>query len=358
MRRALQTVLVITALPMIAAPVAAQRTVIPDAPRCAQCTVTLTHAARLVGSDADLGPVTHVGEDSRGNLYTPVLYDVHVVNVYDSDGRHTGTIGRRGSGPGEFRSVLFLRIHDDTLFVHDNGLARQSVFWSGALVRTRRVPGNMWDGLSYGPDILINAVVPEGDAAGAPLHWIDTEGRRRASGGAASGRFRRDEIPLMRRSMAAASGSAFWTARPTRYLLEKWDHELNLVESIEREADWFPPHSNTGILPDRPPQPRVRAIHLDDEERMWVLLHVGAPRWRETFTSTAPSPDMAFDGRMDVYYDSVLEVIDTPTGSLVTRIRLDEYATAFTTTGKLVVYGDDEGIPYLDLFDVRLHHGR
>ena len=42
------------------------------------------------------------------------------VRTFHPDGRHDRTIGRRGSGPGEFQSVMALDIEGDTLIVHDH----------------------------------------------------------------------------------------------------------------------------------------------------------------------------------------------------------------------------------------------
>lgn len=51
------------------------------------------------------------------------------LRFYDQDGRYLETTGRRGDGPGEFRSVgRLLRAKGDTLGVYDSGLRRLSWF--------------------------------------------------------------------------------------------------------------------------------------------------------------------------------------------------------------------------------------
>lgn len=72
--------------------------------------------------------------DSRGRIFVldrkPTL-----IKVYASDGTFTGTIGREGSGPGEFRQWGMLTISRDTLFHHDPGQSRtQSFTTDGAFV--------------------------------------------------------------------------------------------------------------------------------------------------------------------------------------------------------------------------------
>ena len=51
------------------------------------------------------------------------------LRVYAADGRHLQTVGRRGNGPGEFRSLSLLgRVQGDTTFVWDLSQRRVSVF--------------------------------------------------------------------------------------------------------------------------------------------------------------------------------------------------------------------------------------
>ena len=60
------------------------------------------------------------------------------VRVFDPSGRHVGSFGRRGSGPGEFKQPIALTWGPaDQLWVVDPGNARYSVFdTSGAFVRS------------------------------------------------------------------------------------------------------------------------------------------------------------------------------------------------------------------------------
>jgi hypothetical protein len=73
--------------------------------------------------------------DSRGRIF---LLDTKptLIKVYAPDGTFTGTIGREGSGPGEFRQWGMLTISRDTLFHHDPGQSRtQSFTADGAFIK-------------------------------------------------------------------------------------------------------------------------------------------------------------------------------------------------------------------------------
>ena len=60
------------------------------------------------------------------------------VRIFDARGGHVRTIGRRGDGPGEFRSLRWLTLRGpDSLVVGDDGLRRITIFdASGQVVRT------------------------------------------------------------------------------------------------------------------------------------------------------------------------------------------------------------------------------
>ena len=65
--------------------------------------------------------------DSRGRIFVMDRKPA-VIKVYAPDGSFIGTIGREGSGPGEFRERGLLTISHDTLFLHDPGQSRTQTF--------------------------------------------------------------------------------------------------------------------------------------------------------------------------------------------------------------------------------------
>jgi len=77
-------------------------------------------------ADIEIGP--------DGVLYV-LQPDARVVQVFDSLGRRVRTIGRRGSGPGEFQFPLRLGMKQDSLWVWDPTTARISIFDDGGRVR-------------------------------------------------------------------------------------------------------------------------------------------------------------------------------------------------------------------------------
>lgn len=72
-----------------------------------------------------LTDVTAAQEDRRGNVYV-VQWSIPYVAVFDTLGQRVATLGRRGDGPGEFRSVTHVSIVDDTIYV--SGRSKFAVF--------------------------------------------------------------------------------------------------------------------------------------------------------------------------------------------------------------------------------------
>lgn len=78
--------------------------------------------------EASLTSAPHLDVDSRGRIYVSDTYQ-NRVSILNPDGSLRGSVGRRGSGPGEFQSVQTVQVlPGDSLLVYDPELARVSVF--------------------------------------------------------------------------------------------------------------------------------------------------------------------------------------------------------------------------------------
>ncbi len=85
---------------------------------------------------SNLGQPGGIVADSRGNVY--VLDHKPVgIKVFNAEGSYTQTIGRDGSGPGEFRQYGILMISRDTLIHHGPRQGRTQLFaLDGTLIAT------------------------------------------------------------------------------------------------------------------------------------------------------------------------------------------------------------------------------
>lgn len=89
------------------------------------------------GRDAILYSVSGISVDRRGNVYVTDLLD-YSVKKFDKSGACVGKVGRRGTGPGEFRSpalslvigerLVVLQMEDPRIQVFDTGLVYRGGF--------------------------------------------------------------------------------------------------------------------------------------------------------------------------------------------------------------------------------------
>lgn len=81
----------------------------------------------LDSPDASFGRITSLTVDGAGRLYVADGL-ARSISIFDPDGRHEGSIGRRGNGPGEFQAPTLMGWLDDRLWVQDMVLRRVTFF--------------------------------------------------------------------------------------------------------------------------------------------------------------------------------------------------------------------------------------
>jgi hypothetical protein len=101
------------------------------------------------------------------------------VLIFEADGRRRGVLGRRGDGPGEFRSTMLMRVlpsGSDEVIAEELGLERRLFRFdgTGALVSDVRsrfgfVEGGAWSGFATSPggaSFVLREPMPAADAIG------------------------------------------------------------------------------------------------------------------------------------------------------------------------------------------------
>lgn len=98
--------------------------------------VVLTREIVLDGAAEDFTEVNGGRVNSRGDIALTLRQDFEV-RIYDTKGKRLATIGRRGSGPGEFQRPQVQGWNADTVWIYDFALRRHAFFTrTGQLVRT------------------------------------------------------------------------------------------------------------------------------------------------------------------------------------------------------------------------------
>ncbi|MEX0660931.1 MAG: 6-bladed beta-propeller [Balneolaceae bacterium] len=73
--------------------------------------------------DVHIGNLWAFDVDKSGRVYIADVQEMDI-KVYDSEGKFLSTLGREGSGPGEFRELSNIQIMDNLLFVFDRNQQR------------------------------------------------------------------------------------------------------------------------------------------------------------------------------------------------------------------------------------------
>lgn len=332
-----------------ARPAAAQeRVTLPNEPSCGGCRIELQRLT-TVGDSAGPGMLAQQGTvvvDSRGRVFAFTNYDPSRIQVFDRSGRHLITLGRPGSGPGEFRGVVTAAIASgDTLIALDYEGARLAVI--DPELRFQRhvlIPGMSFQFVPVsGGRYVFASELRTRDPAANPLQLADSTGRvvRRFGGGA--GTVNAGFYNAWRQIGSGADGTV-WSARVNEYRLEQYDATGTARLTLVRRPPWFEPWTEPTKPNEKQPMPQIRGARQVGE-RLWVLIHVADAQWEPRPPVQCGGPGMlcVADSDWEHIYDTVIEVIDLPRRRLVASTRVSQRLLGFAGEGIAASYEEDAG---------------
>jgi len=317
------------ALPLLlAGPLGAQETVlVPDTPICVDC-LELEVVLSFGFADDEGALLTRYPAISRLPNGGWVVFESTlrgVIRIYNPDGSFQRAIEARGEGPGEYRGLSrIMPDGDDGYVLYDLTGARLSYVADdfSFLHSSRFLPATRIEALSDG-SFVVNATLPRTVAQGHVVNVVDSAGSVRASFGGSGRPIDLRIFHARHRLISVDPSDKIWTGYIEKYQLEKYSADGRLLRSISRIADWFRPH--TEIRPPRdansdPPNPMLREITVANDGRIWAMVWVAGPDWRE---GLPPENDPVGRYDDDKTYDTVLESIDPENGRVVARTRAD-----------------------------------
>ena len=283
------------------------------------------------------------------------------VKFFSESGAWVRTIGRQGSGPGEYTYAWFIHpLSDNGVEIGDFGNFRITTYDPSLTVTKTRRLFSLVRGICWLPEERIAGTFlsfAHGEQ-GQTLHLFDAEGKlERSFGRTFSLEEGRNSSSM--RTLAKTGGSTFWVANLTRYLLEEWDSQGNLIQALERHVDWFQPHTRYAVFrkEDGPPNPGITAMRADASGRLWVVIKVPDPAWEEAFVMGKGPYGLPKEvvGDLSDYFDSMVEVVDPASREVVASLRLDEDVQGFTSAGDIYFTRFAEGmIPVVDVLRLSL----
>lgn len=344
----------------------AMNATVSRAQSCAACVLEVT-PLRVIGENA--GPVrinhfeTRAAASSDGRLVLKSNYPRTLV-IVDSTGRLLRVLGDSSTDNGTLGLVgAAVWGTADSLFVFDWQRSRYLLFAPDMrLIRTVRLPVQpalTTIVLSTG-HFVFNTPIRTQQSIGQPLHLVSREGELIRSFGSESGLFRPDVPFLERRAIVDAGDGRVWSAYRSAYRVELWNAKTGTLErTIVRDVDWFPSrlHPNGAAASDPSvPIPLLLNMRYDrDRELLTVLLQVPAANWKRARQIRTNSGGYGGPDEQQ-QYDTIVEVLDSRTGRMLSSKRLSDYIRFFVDESILgTVVLDDRDVPRLRLWRVEFN---
>lgn len=302
---------------------------------CGDCAVTVEPLTVLIPDSqrVDFLLRTHVATDRQGRYYAAPLASGHEVAVFTPDGRLDRTLGRKGSGPGEFEGVESVHtVAGDSLFVVD-GSGRVEVFGPDLrYARSFRTLGVPVDVAEY-PDsgLVVNLLVGEASQTG-PLWVVNNGGAPRMP------------LPMkvdspagwLRQVAVSTDGRAWAISRD--YGMTAYSRGGRAVLSLRGD---FGELARRGRYDPHVKDAAVRGDHL------WVLISRRNVRWKPDPATRARAaaenrPVMLEVDQAVLRHEYFLDVRSTASGRLLARHRLrHQFVGGFAGDSLLFTFEED-----------------
>lgn len=272
----------------------------------------------------------HMVRDSLGNYWFG-QYDA--VKVFDAAGNFVGEVGRAGEGPLEWGNAKPLHTdREGRVHVFDTGNYRHSVVGSDfTLIEEERVPGGReFRALDDGARWVANMWYPVGAARGEPLVILQGEEIVRSLGGMSDLANDRSASTQPWRIITTDSADRIFSSPwYSGYEIEVWSEAGRRITGFIDPTFNDPPFDRESPESrDNPPVNSMRALHVDSEERLWVLTWQLRDDWLDMMEERrGPDGRVTLEMRPGLEtmdrYDGQLDVIDLAGATVIARTRME-----------------------------------
>lgn len=280
-------------------------------------------------------------------------------DIYDALGRHIGTVGRRGGGPGEFQSAIAFAVGPgDSLAIVDpvNGrvhildpMLRPVRAWS--LPQNTVTGGMIW--LAGKSQLALSGLRTTPAEIGFTVHLYSTAGAHLSSLADERRTISRTTSRLeSARLLGLAGSNRLWTVSVAgQYRIQVWEMDGGRpLADFVREAPWF--ERAEAMF-----RARVLSALLDADGVLWTLSAALSDEWeRGVRPRLIEGTEQSFEILdRELIFDSVIEAIDLATGTLLAQVRTPRLYTSLLPGRLLAIESDDPSIgPGFDLHPVQL----
>jgi hypothetical protein len=286
--------------------------------------------------------------------------------VFAANGRFIGELGTRGSGPGEFRSPVFIALlPGDSMLVLDTQLSRASVFapdfkFKRSITLPFYVNGAV--PLAWPSRVVANGVSYSPQEVGWPLHLFDMStaaAKRLASFGDNEAELRPGNSAALLRRIIGFQRDSFWAMQVLNYQVTRYGSGGRILDSVRRRPDWFSTESRWSLgSPRRPPSPALQTAAVRGDT-LWVIARVPKPDWEKAWVgvSTGRASEVAAGKGPEPtqLHMSRVEVIDLRRGSVLVQADYDGIIVNLDAELRAVLYDlEKSGEPRVRIFQLRL----
>ena len=317
---------------------------------CAECVIALDTIATVGGwEDAGLHvitPFSQVAVDRRGRiLVTHLSYPE--ISVFSPAGDFLGTVGRGGTGNGEYEAIAHVNVGGRFIHVFEFQRGRTVLDHDFEVVRVdRSIPQVLSSVVAETDEVAFALHVPGATGVAHQRLVLDMLGRTVSFGGAAPVR----RGPQMQRYVVAGDEETFWAVRQGANRIVRWDlapspavarvFDRN-VEAFERDnpaTQSWPRSLNVGAMLD--------------EDGLWIAWQTPDTEWDERISPGEPIPEVPWQTVLDGW----LDLIDPATGRTLARYQGDDALLGFAHgSGYLVSYHEPRaGGAYIHLLEPKL----
>ena len=342
--------------------------VIPDEVSCARCTITSRTLVTL-GTDDGVGSLIgkpmSVNVDSRGRYW--LFQELEPPTVFNANGTVIGLVGRKGSGPGEFRSANHGIVVGDSMLVFDWQETRATMMGPDVkATRTIRTTHSIGDivMLNWPSHLVTVSHMPTSDPPNSTMHRFSVGGseiRMRGSFGPRGTGGPMGNIEV--NQLIAPSRDGLWSAYWMRPQFTKWDRNGVMLSQFTRPFAWY-----SGEMPasmgwgQTPPTPMTGLISEDEAGLVWLFVYRPVENWKDAWADVRPVRDgagsgyLARDVRYDLLYQTYIEVIDPAQARVVARHTYNGYIIEALPDRKVAQYMvDSEGFPRVHIVSLTLN---
>jgi hypothetical protein len=331
-----------------------------DEPTCETCAIRIEPIVRLgtISDSAGFGITASVAASRSGKYAVSSGTFPGQIQIYGPDGTFEVTVGKRGSGPGEFSGELLPAFDEqDSLHVIEQYGSRYSVFDAG-LAHMRSVQLNTSVQrfcLERAGTLLAIAPLKEQRT----ISFIQIFSRAGESIQAFAP-FAEDALDprTMPQLVACDDQGGRWTTATPAYLIEKWASNGEREWRYEAEREWFPPArvAGTGDAAEEaeadpgasPPIPHLVGLTSDELGRLWVFVSVADSEWQPLTQGGEPDPQRSTD--------TIVELIDPGENSIIARGRFDESLLPLGTDRAYSIFEESSGDRRIQIWRLQLRN--